>query len=111
MFNVYKRYKRFHYLNSLLLAETAIISKKNCRTTSESEGPLFYKTNRFEWICLKWISESIRIANRNALEGTVLSVDTVQSVQKNNIFSWSRDSWDQYSWHEIRPRHWNCISK
>ena len=28
---------------------------------------LFYKTNRFESICFKWIGESIRIANRNAL--------------------------------------------
>jgi len=31
------------------------------------ERPIFYKTNRFESIRLKWIGESIRIANRNAL--------------------------------------------
>jgi len=36
-------------------------------TTSESKGRFFYKTNRFESICITNRIESIRIANCNAL--------------------------------------------
>ena len=42
------------------------------------KADFFYKTNRFESIRLKWIGQSIRIANRNALDETTR--DAVSAV-------------------------------
>jgi len=49
-------------------------------TAAESNGRFFNKTNRFESIRTKRIGESIRIANRNALDPTYSATHGMMGV-------------------------------